>query len=73
MCLYSGADKTTCYTIGNLEQLVTQAFGSGLAMLGSFSNYYREFQCISRWLLANGKLYQNEKHCLFQQEIPTLL
>ncbi|KAG5719400.1 hypothetical protein E4T56_gene13465 [Termitomyces sp. T112] len=46
---------------------------SGLATLGRFSDYYRDFQHIARWLLANGKLYHNEERCLFQQGIPTSL
>ncbi|KAG5349797.1 hypothetical protein C0989_001830 [Termitomyces sp. Mn162] len=45
----------------------------GLATLGRFSDYYRDFQCIARWLLTNSKLYHNEECCLFQQGIPTSL
>ncbi|KNZ81434.1 hypothetical protein J132_00541 [Termitomyces sp. J132] len=71
--LYPGMDASACYNLGDLERLVNQTFNSGLATLGRFSDYYRDFQRIARWLLANGKLYCNEEHCLFQQGIPTLL
>ncbi|KNZ71645.1 hypothetical protein J132_07876 [Termitomyces sp. J132] len=71
--LYPGTDASTCYNLGDLEQLVNQTFNSGLATLGRFSDYYRDFQCIARWLLANSKLYCNEEHRLFQQGILTLL
>ncbi|KAG5331198.1 hypothetical protein C0989_008323 [Termitomyces sp. Mn162] len=71
--LYPGADASTCYNLGDLEWLVNQTFNSGLATLGRFSDYYRDFQCIARWLLANGKLYRNEECRLFQQGIPMLL
>ncbi|KAG5329313.1 hypothetical protein C0989_009912, partial [Termitomyces sp. Mn162] len=71
--LYPGADASACYNLGDLEQLVNQTFNSGLATLGRFSDYYRDFQRIARWLLANGKLYRNEEHRLFQQGIPMLL
>ncbi|KAG5722487.1 hypothetical protein E4T56_gene2882 [Termitomyces sp. T112] len=43
------------------------------ATLGRFSDYYRDFQCIARWLLTNSKLYRNEEHRLFQQGIPMSL
>ncbi|KAG5348588.1 hypothetical protein C0989_009643, partial [Termitomyces sp. Mn162] len=71
--LYPGTDTSARYNLGNLEQLVNQTFNSGLATLGRFSDYYRDFQRIARWLLANGKLYRNEEHRLFQQGIPMLL
>ncbi|KAG5352124.1 hypothetical protein C0989_003644, partial [Termitomyces sp. Mn162] len=71
--LYSGTDASTHYNLGNLKQLVNQTFNSSLATLKRFSNYYQDFQCIARWLLANGKLYYNEEYHLFQQGIPTLL
>ncbi|KAG5731785.1 hypothetical protein E4T56_gene1558 [Termitomyces sp. T112] len=71
--LYPGTDASARYNLGDLEQLVNQTFNSSLATLGRFSDYYRDFQCIARWLLANGKLYRNEEHHLFQQGIPTLL
>ncbi|KAG5723190.1 hypothetical protein E4T56_gene258 [Termitomyces sp. T112] len=71
--LYPGVDTSAHYNLGDLEQLVNQTFNSGLATLGRFSDYYRDFQHIARWLLANGKLYCNEECRLFQQGIPTLL
>ncbi|KNZ80378.1 hypothetical protein J132_06115 [Termitomyces sp. J132] len=71
--LYPGADASACYNLGDLEWLVNQTFNSGLATLGRFSDYYRDFRCIARWLLANGKLYRNEECRLFQQGIPMLL
>ncbi|KAG5349088.1 hypothetical protein C0989_006076, partial [Termitomyces sp. Mn162] len=71
--LYPGADASTRYHLGDLERLVNQTFNSGLATLGRFSDYYRDFQRIARWLLANSKLYRNKERCLFQQGIPTLL
>ncbi|KAG5350561.1 hypothetical protein C0989_010424, partial [Termitomyces sp. Mn162] len=71
--LYPGTDASAYYNLGDLEQLVNQTFNSGLATLGRFSDYYRDFQHIARWLLANGKLYCNEEHCLFQQGIPMSL
>ncbi|KNZ78651.1 hypothetical protein J132_11094 [Termitomyces sp. J132] len=72
--LYPGADASACYNLGDLEQqLVNQTFTSGLVTLERVSDYYRDFQCIARWLLANGKLYYNEECCLFQQGIPTSL
>ncbi|KNZ76011.1 hypothetical protein J132_00286, partial [Termitomyces sp. J132] len=71
--LYPGADASTRYNLGNLERLVNQTFNSGLVTLGRFSDYYRDFQRITRWLLTNGKLYCNEERCLFQQGIPMLL
>ncbi|KAG5348842.1 hypothetical protein C0989_007828 [Termitomyces sp. Mn162] len=71
--LYPGADASACYNLGDLEQLVNQTFNSSLVTLGRFSDYYRDFQCIARWLLANSKLYRNEECCLFQQGIPMLL
>ncbi|KAG5329098.1 hypothetical protein C0989_010044 [Termitomyces sp. Mn162] len=71
--LYPGADASACYNLGDLERLVNQTFNSSLATLGRFSDYYRDFQHIARWLLANGKLYRNEERCLFQQGIPTSL
>ncbi|KNZ78114.1 hypothetical protein J132_01638, partial [Termitomyces sp. J132] len=71
--LYPGADASACYNLGDLERLVNQSFNSGLATLGRFSDYYRDFQRIARWLLANGKLYRNEERRLFQQGIPTSL
>ncbi|KNZ78148.1 hypothetical protein J132_01673 [Termitomyces sp. J132] len=71
--LYPGADASARYNLGDLEQLVNQTFNSGLATLGRFSDYYRDFQRIARWLLANGKLYHNEERRLFQQGIPTSL
>ncbi|KAG5732288.1 hypothetical protein E4T56_gene11369 [Termitomyces sp. T112] len=71
--LYPGTDASTCYNLGDLERLVNQTFNSGLVTLGRFSDYYRDFQCIARWVLANGKLYCNEECCLFQQSIPTSL
>ena len=73
MRLYPGADEMARYTLTDLERLTTQTFSSGLATLGQFSDYYRDFQRIARWLLANGKLYRNEERHLFQQGIPTLL
>ncbi|KAG5338761.1 hypothetical protein C0989_006283 [Termitomyces sp. Mn162] len=48
-------------------------FNSSLATLGRFSDYYRDFQRIARWLLAEGKLYCNEERRLFQQGIPMSL
>ncbi|KAG5332030.1 hypothetical protein C0989_007409 [Termitomyces sp. Mn162] len=71
--LYPGTDASACYNLGDLEWLVNQTFNSGLVTLGRFSDYYRDFQCIARWLLTNGKLYCNEEHRLFQQGIPTSL
>ncbi|KAG5333787.1 hypothetical protein C0989_004834 [Termitomyces sp. Mn162] len=71
--LYPGTDASARYNLGNLERLVNQTFNSGLATLGRFSDYYRDFQRIARWLLTNGKLYQNEERRLFQQGIPTSL
>ncbi|KAG5716072.1 hypothetical protein E4T56_gene10785 [Termitomyces sp. T112] len=71
--LYPGTDASARYNLGNLERLVNQTFNSGLATLGRFSNYYRDFQRIARWLLTNGKLYRNEERRLFQQGIPTSL
>ncbi|KNZ78777.1 hypothetical protein J132_09915 [Termitomyces sp. J132] len=71
--LYPGADASTHYNLGDLEQLVNQTFNSSLATLGRFSDYYRDFQCIARWLLTNSKLYHNEECCLFQQGIPMSL
>ncbi|KNZ78150.1 hypothetical protein J132_01675 [Termitomyces sp. J132] len=71
--LYLGTDASACYNLGDLERLINQTFNSGLATLGRFSDYYRDFQCIARWLLANGKLYHNEECCLFQQGIPMSL
>ncbi|KAG5348205.1 hypothetical protein C0989_010826, partial [Termitomyces sp. Mn162] len=71
--LYPGADASARYNLGDLERLVNQSFNSGLATLGRFSDYYRDFQRIARWLLANGKLYRNEERRLFQQGIPTSL
>ncbi|KAG5348853.1 hypothetical protein C0989_007729 [Termitomyces sp. Mn162] len=71
--LYPGADASTCYNLGDLERLVNQTFNSGLVTLGRFSDYYRDFQRIARWLLANGKLYRNKERRLFQQGIPTSL
>ncbi|KNZ78741.1 hypothetical protein J132_10329, partial [Termitomyces sp. J132] len=71
--LYPGADASAHYNLGDLERLVNQTFNSGLATLGRFSDYYRDFQRIARWLLTNGKLYRNEERRLFQQGIPTLL
>ncbi|KAG5320363.1 hypothetical protein C0989_000607, partial [Termitomyces sp. Mn162] len=65
--LYPGADASARYNLGDLERLVNQSFNSGLATLGRFSDYYRDFQRIARWLLANGKLYRNEERRLFQQ------
>ncbi|KNZ72417.1 hypothetical protein J132_03383 [Termitomyces sp. J132] len=71
--LYPGTDASARYNLGDLEWLVNQTFNSSLVTLGRFSDYYRDFQCIARWLLANGKLYRNEEHCLFQQGIPMSL
>ncbi|KAG5348720.1 hypothetical protein C0989_008658 [Termitomyces sp. Mn162] len=71
--LYPGADTSACYNLGDLEQLVNQTFNSSLVTLKKFLDYYRDFQCIARWLLANGKLYHNEEHGLFQQGIPMSL
>ncbi|KNZ80297.1 hypothetical protein J132_06413 [Termitomyces sp. J132] len=71
--LYPGTNASTHYNLGDLERLVNQTFNSGLATLGRFSDYYRDFQCIARWLLTNSKLYCNKECCLFQQGIPTLL
>ncbi|KAG5351210.1 hypothetical protein C0989_007413 [Termitomyces sp. Mn162] len=71
--LYPGTDASACYNLGNLEQLVNQSFNSSLVTLGRFSDYYQDFQHITRQLLTNGKLYCNEEHCLFQQGIPMLL
>ncbi|KAG5334995.1 hypothetical protein C0989_002622 [Termitomyces sp. Mn162] len=71
--LYPGTDASTCYNLGDLERLVNQTFNSSLATLGRFSDYYRDFQHIARWLLANSKLYCNEECHLFQQGIPTSL
>ncbi|KNZ78769.1 hypothetical protein J132_09907 [Termitomyces sp. J132] len=73
LMLYPGTDASACYNLGDLERLVNQTFNSGLATVGRFSHYYRDFQCIARWLLTNSKLYRNEECCLFQQGIPMLL
>ncbi|KAG6874954.1 hypothetical protein C0993_011408 [Termitomyces sp. T159_Od127] len=73
ICLYPGAEESTCYTVNKLHQLVQDNFDLSAYMLGTFSTYYRVFQKISWWLLQHSKIHANEERHLFQKGIPTLL
>ncbi|KAG6883682.1 hypothetical protein C0992_008136 [Termitomyces sp. T32_za158] len=73
ICLYPGAEESTKYTVSDLQKFVQDTFNNGIYTIGDLSMYYRNFTCIARWLVQNGKLYRNEEHRLFQQGFPTLL
>ncbi|KAG6875508.1 hypothetical protein C0992_003552 [Termitomyces sp. T32_za158] len=73
ICLYPGAEESTCYTVNDLHQLAQDIFEDGIYTIGTLSTYYRDFQRIAQWLLQNGKLYHNKECRLFQQGIPTSL
>ncbi|KAG6867546.1 hypothetical protein C0993_001361 [Termitomyces sp. T159_Od127] len=73
ICLYSGAEESTRYTVNELHQLVQDNFDLSAYTFGTFLMYYREFQKISWWLLQHGKIHANEERRLFQQGIPTSL
>ncbi|KAG6874806.1 hypothetical protein C0992_006464 [Termitomyces sp. T32_za158] len=73
ICLYPGAEESTCYTVNDLHQLVQDTFEDGIYTIGALSTYYQDFQRIAWWLLQNRKLYCNEERRLFQQGIPTSL
>ncbi|KAG6894767.1 hypothetical protein C0992_004782 [Termitomyces sp. T32_za158] len=70
ICLYPGAEESTKYTVSDLQKFVQDTFDNGIYTIGNLS---RNFTCIARWLVQNGKLYRNEEHCLFQQGFPMSL
>ena len=59
--LYPGTETGKRYAKADLEHLVDQWKNRGITNLGEWSEYYREYLQISRYLLAQGKLAADEQ------------
>lgn len=59
--LYPGTQSGKRYAKADLEHLVDRWQSRGIANLGEWSEYYREYLQISRYLVAQGKLAADEQ------------
>ncbi|KAG6871231.1 hypothetical protein C0995_007024 [Termitomyces sp. Mi166 len=71
--LYSGSESRDRYTQNDLEKLIADFLSKGTPSQASFSQYYREFQKIVKWLVDNSKMEWSSEKEKFQREIPSTL
>ncbi|KAG6838382.1 hypothetical protein C0991_012147, partial [Blastosporella zonata] len=54
--LYPGTDAATKYRIADLDQIMGKAARTNIKTIGQFTDYYRKFYQVSKWLTNSGQI-----------------